>query len=230
MKTFEPSPASKYVNIRALYEMQASGATFEELKAAAIETAQTARTSYEKKQVILFMKEAEKMNKKEKPTARAEYKQIRDASPANDKQTRRYWNSRYITAPNHAGLYIESIRPDHLSPYQFKLKQIARDSRQPISRDSFNGLYPYINSIPDAQTGLSWYITEWDARQALKLFTAAYDTAGARELYVWHNSHAFMISDDTPGIITVWADSWKNSADIDTDPERNQKGARLWSN
>lgn len=226
----QPSKDSKYANIRALYAMQAAGATLDELKAAAIEAAQTAATSYEKKQAITFSKGLDKVNKQDKAAARAEYKQIRDASPANDKQTRRYWNSRYITAPNHAGLYIESIRPDHFSPFQFKLKQIARDSRQPISRDSFNGFYPYINSVPDAQTGLSWYVTEWDARQALKLFTAAYEAAGARELYVWHNSHAFMISDDTPGVIVVWADSWKNSADIDTDMNRNGNGSRLWSN
>ena len=169
------------------------------------------------------------MTSKEKAAARAEYKQIRDTSPSNDKQTRRYWHSRYVTAPNHAGLYIESIRPDTLSPQMFKLRQIAKDSRQPIRRDDFNGDYPYINAVPPCN-GLSWYVTEWDARQALKFYTAAYEVAGNRERYIWHNAHAFTLSDDTPGVVVVWADSWKASADIDTDQQRNGNGARLWSN
>ncbi len=170
------------------------------------------------------------MTSKEKAAARAAYKQMRDASPCNDKQTRRYWKSKYITAPNHAGLYVESINQDRGLPVFYKIKQIAKDSKQPIDRPDFQGFFPYVNTLPNYDTGESYFLSEWAARQALRLYTAAHDAAGNRERYIWDNSHCFTMSKDTAGIVVVYADKWTSSADIDTDDRRNGNGVRLWVN
>lgn len=164
----------------------------------------------------------------EKMELRKLYKDIRDRHPMNDKSSRRYWKSRYITAPNHAGLYIEQVNPDGSAP-MYCLRQIARDSKQPILEGS--GTLPYINTVPNVDgSGTFYHSTEWAARQALRLFTAAYNSAGARELYVWHNAHTVTDSRDTPGVVVFYTDHYKTSADVDTDTERNGQGARLWTN
>jgi hypothetical protein len=161
-----------------------------------------------------------------KKSDRELYKKIRDSHPANDKPTRRFWKSCYITSPNHAGLYIERVAPSDCKPMYY-LKQIARDSKQPV----FDGCatIPYINSVPNTDgTGATHFYTEWDARQALKLFTTAYNAASARELEAWHNAHTITESRDTPKIVIFYFDGYKKSCDVDTDNQRNGKGARLW--
>lgn len=174
------------------------------------------------------MKGLDKVNKQDKAAARELYKRIRDLHPMNDKGSRRYWNSRYITAPNHAGLYIELVSPNGSTP-MYCLRQIARDSKQPILEGS--GTLPYINTVPNVDgSGTFYHFTEWKARQALRLFTEAYNNAGARELYVWHNAHTVTDSRDTPGVVVFYTDRYHTSADCDTDMERNGQGARLWTN
>lgn len=166
-----------------------------------------------------------------KRTARDMYKNLRDINPANGKQERRLFKSRWVTSPNHAGLYIESTDGGEYVGRQFYVKHIARDAFESIDRTEYKGLYNRINIVPpfDKKGTLS-HGSEWAARQALRLLTLAYDAAAARELHVWHNAHTFKMSDDTPGVIEVWADHWTKSADIDTDMNRNGNGARLWSN
>lgn len=164
----------------------------------------------------------------EKMELRKLYKDIRDRHPMNDKQTRKYWNSRYITAPNWAGLYIESIQPDFSRPAWYILRQIAKDSYQRIERCAVT--VPHINTIPNVNHESGFFVNDWDARQALKFATHAYEKAGNREKSIWHNAHTVTESKDTKKIVTFYCDSYKTSADLDYDFERNQNGERAWTN
>lgn len=168
------------------------------------------------------------MTREEKKTARDIYKRVRDLHHMNSRFNRKYWNSRYITAPNHAGLYVERVQPDG-GPEMFCLRQIARDSKQPTNGGTV--FVPYIHTVRNVDgSGQFWHAREWAARQALRLFTAAYDTAGNRELYIWHNAHTVTDSRDTAGVVVFYADRYTKSADIDTDMQRNGNGVRLWTN
>lgn len=215
-----------YESIERLKRMKENGLNLDELKQVAINTAETARTSYEKKQAGVFLRD---IISTEKKWAARDYKNFRDVHPMNSRKNRRVWGSQYITAPNYAGLYIERITGYGINgaDYNYMLRQIAKDSRQKIE----GAVYPYINTIPNTDgTGLTAFRTEWDARQALRLFTAAFDAAAVRELYAWYNAHTVTACNDTPGLVRFYADKYSFSADVDTDPKRNRQGARLWTN